>query len=215
VLGFTVLLAPSREVHTYVQSNSFSGVRFLTDGTIIRSVATLQVPNLINTGVALLAVAEARNWTGDGCMPPGWPSMPDGPRDLVMKVSIDGGRSWGVQRMLYRGGLNSAAVYDAVRGRAIIHCWSMQGTVCGFDHGFCCVRVSSIGLWLLYGTRCRQKSAVHSRMPVSVTPLLRVKRCHACDQWHASRVFALLTGWHCGLRPNTDGGSQLDCDLQH
>ena len=29
---------------------------------------------------------------------------------------------------------------------------------------------------------------LHSRMPLSFTPLLRLKRCHACDQWHTSRV---------------------------
>jgi hypothetical protein len=28
---------------------------------------------------------------------------------------------------------------------------------------------------------------------------------HACDQWHSSRVFTPLTGWHCKLRPNTEG----------
>jgi arylsulfatase A-like enzyme len=34
---------------------------------------------------------------------------------------------------------------------------------------------------------------LHSMMPLSFTPLLRVKRCHACDQWHSSRV-STLTG---------------------
>jgi hypothetical protein len=29
---------------------------------------------------------------------------------------------------------------------------------------------------------------LHSRMPLSFTPLLRLKRCYACDQWHSSRV---------------------------
>jgi hypothetical protein len=29
-------------------------------------------------------------------------------------------------------------------------------------------------------------------MPLSFTSLLRLKRCNACDQWHASRVFTLL-----------------------
>jgi hypothetical protein len=29
----------------------------------------------------------------------------------------------------------------------------------------------------------------HSRLPLGFTPLLlRLKRCHACDQWHSSRV---------------------------
>ena len=38
-----------------------------------------------------------------------------------MKVSVDGGKSWGVQRIMYRDGFNSAAVFDAVRKRVIIH----------------------------------------------------------------------------------------------
>jgi hypothetical protein len=43
---------------------------------------------------------------------------------------------------------------------------------------------------------------------------------HACDQWHSSRKFTPLTGWHCKLRPNTEGswrnaGSSLTfCLLQ-
>jgi hypothetical protein len=32
----------------------------------------------------------------------------------------------------------------------------------------------------------------HSWMPLSFTPLLRLKRCHACDQWHSSRCSLLL-----------------------
>jgi hypothetical protein len=42
-------------------------------------------------------------------------------------------------------------------------------------------------------------------VPLSFTPLLRLKRCHACDQWHSSREFTPLTGWHCKLGPNTEG----------
>jgi hypothetical protein len=42
---------------------------------------------------------------------------------------------------------------------------------------------------------------LHSRMPLSFTPLLRLKCCHACEQRHSSRVFAPLTGWHCKFRP--------------
>jgi hypothetical protein len=46
---------------------------------------------------------------------------------------------------------------------------------------------------------------LQSRMPLSFTPLLRLQRCHACDQWHSSRVFPPLTGWHYKLRLNTAG----------
>jgi hypothetical protein len=42
---------------------------------------------------------------------------------------------------------------------------------------------------------------LHSGMTLSFTPLLRLK----CDQWHSSRAFTPLTGWHCKLRPNTEG----------
>jgi hypothetical protein len=38
------------------------------------------------------------------------------------------------------------------------------------------------------------------------TPLLRLKRCHACDQWHSSRVgVQSFTGLHCKYCPNTKG----------
>jgi hypothetical protein len=64
--------------------------------------------------------------------------------------------------------------------------------VCVFNHGFCCVRVSSIGLCyrlrLLYGVESFDRN-LHSRMPLDPTPLLlRLKLLHACDQWHSSRV---------------------------
>jgi ABC-type multidrug transport system ATPase subunit len=35
---------------------------------------------------------------------------------------------------------------------------------------------------------------LHSRMPLSFRPLLRLKLVHACDRWHSFRVFTLLTG---------------------
>ena len=43
--------------------------------------------------------------------------------------------------------------------------------------------------------------------------LLHLKRNHACDQCHLSRVFILLTGWHYKLRPNTEG--PWTCGRQH
>jgi hypothetical protein len=48
-------------------------------------------------------------------------------------------------------------------------------------------------------------SNLQSRMPLSFTPLFRLKLLHACGQWHSSRVFTSLTGWYCKLRPNTEG----------
>jgi hypothetical protein len=54
-----------------------------------------------------------------------------------------------------------------------------------------------------YGARFSTRS-FHSRVPLSFTPLLRLKRCHACDQCHSSRVFTPLTSCHCEVRPNTN-----------
>jgi Cu/Zn superoxide dismutase len=51
---------------------------------------------------------------------------------------------------------------------------------------------------------------LHSRIPLARTPA-RLKLLHACDQCHSSRVFTPLIGWHCKLRPNTEGtGKELD-----
>jgi hypothetical protein len=102
-----------------------------------------------------------------------------------------------------------------------------------FDHGFCCVRVRTIGLRLLYGARfhhgfccvrvgtigfcCtvrvfRQKFTLEE-CHLSFTPLLlRLKLLQACDQWHASRVSTPLTSSHCKLRPNTGGNSHTGCN---
>jgi hypothetical protein len=46
-------------------------------------------------------------------------------------------------------------------------------------------------------------------MPLSFTPLLLLKLLHVCDQWHSSRVFTPRTGWHCKLRPTTEGALSL------
>jgi hypothetical protein len=43
-----------------------------------------------------------------------------------------------------------------------------------------------------YGARF--STEIYTRgVPLSFTPLLRLKRCHACDQWHSSRVSTPLT----------------------
>jgi hypothetical protein len=38
---------------------------------------------------------------------------------------------------------------------------------------------------LAYGARFERD--LHSRIPLSFTPLLCLKRCHACDQYHSTR----------------------------
>jgi hypothetical protein len=45
----------------------------------------------------------------------------------------------------------------------------------------------------------------HSRIALVPTPLLRLKRCHVCDQWHSSRLSTVLNGRHYTFRPNTEG----------
>jgi len=56
---------------------------------------------------------------------------------------------------------------------------------------------------VLYGARF--STGISNRgVPLSFTPLLRLKREHACEQWHSSRAFTPLTGWHCKLCPNTE-----------
>jgi hypothetical protein len=47
---------------------------------------------------------------------------------------------------------------------------------------------------------------LHSRgVQLGFTPLLRLKRSHACDQRLSSWVFTPLTGWQCKCRGNTEG----------
>jgi hypothetical protein len=56
---------------------------------------------------------------------------------------------------------------------------------------------------------------LHSKMlPLGFTPLLRLKRCHVCDQQHSARVFTPLTGSHCKLRPNTEGPLDFNGEAQ-
>jgi hypothetical protein len=59
------------------------------------------------------------------------------------------------------------------------------------------------------------RDILHSRMPLSFTPLLRLKRCHACAQWHYSQVFTPLTDWHCKSHPNTEGIDTFPVGLRH
>ena len=51
---------------------------------------------------------------------------------------------------------------------------------------------------------CSFGQKLQSRISLVPTPA-RLKLLHACDQWHSSRVFTPLTGWHVKFRPNTEG----------
>jgi hypothetical protein len=56
-----------------------------------------------------------------------------------------------------------------------------------------------VSVWCVFFDR-----NLHSRMQLDPTHV-RLKLLHVCDQWHSSRVSTPLTGWHCKLRPNTEG----------
>ena len=83
-----------------------------------------------STGI-LFAFAEARNYSGDQCYPDTpagracfrHSSAPScvGPRSLALKLSRDGGRSWGPVRIVDWNGANPAAVYDSKSDRVIVH----------------------------------------------------------------------------------------------
>jgi hypothetical protein len=45
-------------------------------------------------------------------------------------------------------------------------------------------------------------------MPLDPIPA-RLKLLYARDQWHSSRLFTPLTGWHCTFCPNTEGFGAL------
>jgi hypothetical protein len=46
---------------------------------------------------------------------------------------------------------------------------------------------------IMYGARFPTRN-LHSKVPLGCTLLFRLKRCHACDECHSSRVFTSLTG---------------------
>jgi hypothetical protein len=68
-------------------------------------------------------------------------------------------------------------------------CFPNQWCGARFHHGFCCVRVSIIGLW--HGARF-SAGDLHSRILLDLMLFLRLKRCHACDQCHSSRASTFL-----------------------
>jgi hypothetical protein len=55
------------------------------------------------------------------------------------------------------------------------------------------------------------RHGVYNRGCLLVTTSARLKLLYACDQCHSSQMFIPLTGWHCELRPNTEGIGRLVC----
>jgi hypothetical protein len=53
---------------------------------------------------------------------------------------------------------------------------------------------------------------LHSRTPLSFTPLLRLKRLYVCGNAIPLGRPLPLTGLHCKLRRNTEGNNHSDCN---
>ena len=69
----------------------------------------------------LFAFAEARNYSGDGCVIAGEPQVVSGPRSIGMKTSPDGGQTWAAPRIVDWDGINPAVVYDAAADLVVVH----------------------------------------------------------------------------------------------
>jgi len=92
----------------------------------------IRIPSVILGGDnrTLLAFAECRNFTGDGCLPVGAIASPmasrlapvsrNANRDLCQKRSLDGGVTWGQLTVIARNGAQASPVWDAVRSRMLL-----------------------------------------------------------------------------------------------
>jgi hypothetical protein len=58
----------------------------------------------------------------------------------------------------------------------------------------------------MYGARFFDRH-LHTRVPLRFAPLLRLKRCHACDPWHSSQVDTASYRCHRKSCRNTEGSS--------
>jgi hypothetical protein len=65
--------------------------------------------------------------------------------------------------------------------------------------------VETLKVWETLCTVRVFRQPIYTRDAIGLTMLLRLKRYHAYDQWHSSRVSTFLTRSHCKLRPNTKG----------
>ena len=79
----------------------------------------IRIPSLLRAGRGvLLAFAECRMATGDGCLPANV-SM-SGPTDVCSRRSLDSGASWGPLTVAVRNAHQNTPVYDAVRGAVVL-----------------------------------------------------------------------------------------------
>eukprot|EP01048_Picozoa_sp_COSAG05_P004990 COSAG05_NODE_285_length_12188_cov_539.399537_13_plen_296_part_00 len=94
------------------------------NGTCVREPTLISIPD----SSVLVAVAHRRFWPGDGCSVTGvvWP-RPDGDNrtQLVMRRSLDGGRSWQPERMLAYG-IGASSVVDSTTRDLVLHFCAAQ-----------------------------------------------------------------------------------------
>ena len=73
---------------------------------------------LVN-GSTLLAIVEARSYTGDGCYPK-HPAPMDNTTNIVVKRSTDSGATWDTHRNVVPGAVNPEAVYDVATQTVLV-----------------------------------------------------------------------------------------------
>jgi hypothetical protein len=64
--------------------------------------------------------------------------------------------------------------------------------IMGLIGSTCCMLLALMMPGLIHVIFSGFDGTLHSRMPLSSTPLLGLKLCYACDQWHSSRVVTFL-----------------------
>jgi hypothetical protein len=128
-------------------------------------------------------------------------------RDDILPVTQLGSNRWGDINLTVSAALpaptdqfnnvsaNAVFVGVGMKLGAVLRSWILSPTLDSVVQCSSRVRCAFFGRTL------------HSRMPLVPTPLLRLKLLHACAQWHSSRKFTALTGWHCKLCPNTKGAT--------
>ena len=92
------------------------------DGTVYPCV---RIPSIINAAGVLLAFAECRYRTGDGCLPGNYRA--GGSRDVCVRRSTDYGESWGPLVVIAKDSGQDTAVYDAVTKHVIVQVLGPEG----------------------------------------------------------------------------------------
>jgi sialidase-1 len=82
----------------------------------------IRIPSiLLVDNATLLAFAECRNYTGDGCVPEHPASKSVNRVDLCMKRSNDAGATWSPLHVVARDGRQPTPVYDHARRRVLLN----------------------------------------------------------------------------------------------